>query len=74
MARSVTDYLSRHSSPIRLLLVQTASYSTACFKVGETERSESRKRESLQLEESHEVTSQARIHGPLACKLRAYLY
>lgn len=42
--RSVAGYLCRHSSAFRLLLAQTASYSTAHFKVGETERSRSRAR------------------------------
>lgn len=42
--RSVAGYLCRHSSAFRLLLAQTASYSTARFKVGETERNERRER------------------------------
>lgn len=71
--RSVAGYLCRHSSAFRLLLAQTASHSTARFKVGETERSgrraRERQRETLQPEESHEVTLQDRMHGPLPCKL-----
>lgn len=33
--RSVTGYLGRHSSAFRLLLAETATPSTARFKVGE---------------------------------------